>query len=77
MKKVKIIQQQLDAFCNKVLESNVVDTFTSEDAAQNYLIQRGFKFDSVIEKWVNGNCVHFPMLIETTTYGLGDIRSFI
>jgi len=77
MAKVKLIQEQLDVFCNDVIESNVISEFKSEDAAKRYLVQRGYKFDDVVGKWVNGNCVHFPIQIEVIHFALNDIRHFM
>ena len=78
MNKVKIIQTRYNGTRTKVLETNVVDTFKTADAALDYLVKRGFKWDNVADGYVLGNAVQAPVRIEVPVdLGLFDIRSFV
>lgn len=78
MRKYKLVQKQLNALCNEVLETNVIDNFATEERAIDHLTKRGYKFDDVQQAWIHGNVKQYPVYIEAPKVtGLFDIRSFV
>ena len=78
MRKFKIIQKQMDAFCNVVLDENVIEQVPTYDRAVDFLHKREYKFDEVRQQWIRGNAFQFPIVIEKPIeVGIFDIRSFV
>jgi len=74
--KVELVQTQLSALKNTVIDKTVIGTFKSEEQALDFLEKRGYKFDTVLDAYVNGNATQFPVVMEITEYDIFDIRAF-
>lgn len=74
--KVQLIQTQLSALKNKVVDKTVIGTFNSEEKALDFLAKRNYKFDTVADAYIAGNTVQFPVTMEITEYNIFDIRAF-
>ena len=74
--KVKLVQTQLSALKNKVIDKTVIGTFNSQQKALDFLAKRGYKFDTVADAYINGNTTQFPVVMEITEYNIFDIRAF-
>ena len=75
--KVKLIQKQLSALRNKVVDTTVVGEFNSKQAALDFLAKRNYRFDKVANAYIAGNTVQFPVTLEVTEYNIFDIRAFV
>ena len=76
MSKVKLIQPQLSALKNKVINKTVIGTFKSKEQALDFLEKRNYKFDAVADAYIAGNTVQFPVTMKITEYNIFDIRAF-
>lgn len=74
--KVKLVQTQLSALKDKVINKTVIGTFKSKEKALDFLAKRGYKFDVVANAYIAGNTVQFPVMMEITEYDIFDIRAF-
>jgi len=77
MAKVKLIQKQLNALRDTVVDRTVIGEFDSREKALDFLAKRGYRYDYVYDFWILGNAVQFPVSIQETRYGPFDIRSFV
>ena len=77
MKTVKLIQTQLNALRDAVIEETNIGEFKTVALAEDYLTKRGFRFDTVAGAWIHGNAVHFPVRIEEKEADIFDIASFV
>ena len=79
MRKFQLVQTQLSALLDNVVDTNVIEETTTYDAAVEYLQKRGFAYDEHRAQWIKGNTFHFPVVIERPKKGfdLADIGSFI
>lgn len=77
MAKVELVQTQLSALKNKVVDKTVIGTFKSKEQALDFLAKRGYKFDNVADAYINGNTVQFPVTMKIVEYNMFDIRSFV
>lgn len=75
--KVQLIQTQLSALKNKVVDKTVIGTFKSKEQALDFLAKRGYKFDTVADAYIAGNTVQFPVTMKIVEYNMFDIRSFV
>ena len=75
--KVELIQTQLSALLDKVVDKTVIGTFKSEQQALDFLEKRNYKFDAVANAYIAGNTVQFPVVMKVTEYSMFDIRSFV
>lgn len=73
--KVKLVQTQLSALQDEVIEQTDIGDFDSVASAEDYLVKRGYKFDGTA--WIKGNTVHYPVHIEENPANLFDIGSFV
>lgn len=76
MAKVELVQTQLSALKNKVIDKTVIGTFKSKEQALDFLAKRGYKFDAVAGAYIAGNTVQFPVVMKVTEYDIFDIRAF-
>jgi hypothetical protein len=76
MAKVKLIQKQLSALRDTVVDKTVIGEFDSREKALDFLAKRGYRYDAVYDSWIHGNAVQFPVTIQETRYSPFDIRSF-
>jgi hypothetical protein len=72
---VNLVQTQLSALQDKVIETTTIGDFASVAAAEDFLIKRGYKFDG--NAWIKGNTVHYPVYIEEKEPNIFDIGSFV
>lgn len=78
MRKFKLVQTQLTAFCDDVIETNIVGEFNTKAQALDHLVKRGYKFDDVRGAYICGNTIHFPVVIEEPAeLDIFDIGSFV
>jgi hypothetical protein len=75
--KVELIQTQLSALLDKVVDKTVIGTFKSEQQALDFLEKRNYKFDAVANAYIAGNAVQFPVVLKITEYSMFDIRAFV
>lgn len=75
--KVELVQTQLSALKDKVVDKTVIGTFKSEQQALDFLEKRNYKFDAVANAYIAGNTVQFPVVMKVTEYSMFDIRSFV
>mgnify|MGYP001114837938 CR=1 FL=1 len=73
---VNLIQTQLSALLDQVVEITTVGTFTSKDEAIDFLTKRNYKYDSVRKAYYVGNTVQYPVTLEIIERNIFDIRSF-
>ena len=76
MAKVKLIQKQLSALRDTVVDKTVIGEFDSREKALDFLAKRGYRYDAVYDSWICGNTVQFPVTIQEIRYSPFDIRSF-
>tara|TARA_R110000772_G_scaffold182946_1_gene294199 strand:+ start:156 stop:389 length:234 start_codon:yes stop_codon:yes gene_type:complete len=74
--KVELIQTQLSALKDKVIDKTVIGSFKSKQQALDFLEKRGYKFYDVDNAYVAGNTRQFPVVMKVTEYNMFDIRSF-
>lgn len=74
--KVELVQTQLSALKDHVVEKTVIGTFKSEEKALDFLEKRGYKFDVVYDAYIAGNTMQYPVVMEITEYDIFDIRAF-
>ena len=79
MRKYKIVQLQFNAFRDAVVDKNVIGEMASYEAAVDYLVKRNYVYHEKDKRWINGNTVHYPVIIVEPKRGfnLDDIGSFI
>ena len=79
MRKYNIVQLQFNALRDTVVDQNVIGEMASYEAAVDYLVKRNYVYHEKDKRWINGNTVHYPVIIEEpkTEFNLGDIGSFI
>lgn len=77
MSKFKLIQTQYNAFRDAVVDRTMIGEFRSLAQATDFLVKRGYSYDSVAQAWIAGNTVQFPVVIEEVKLDLFDIRSFV
>ena len=77
MNNVKLVQKQLNALRDGVVDTTTIGEFSTVALAEDFLSKRGFTFDTVAQAWICGNTVHFPVTIEDNTKDIFDIRSFV
>lgn len=77
MNNVKLVQTQLSALQDKVVDTVTIGEFATEGLARDFLVKRGYTFDSARGAWINGNTTQFPVTIETKEADIFDIGSFI
>lgn len=77
MSKFNLIQTQLNALQDAVVEETNIGTFNSEAEAVNWLTKRGYKFDETRDAYIVGNTTHFPVRVEEQRLTIFDIQSFI
>jgi len=75
--KVKLVQKQLSALRDKVVDTTVIGTFSSEKSALDFLQKRNYSYDENVGAYIAGNTVQFPVTIEKTEYDIFDIRHFV
>lgn len=75
--KVELVQTQLSALLDKVIDETVIGSFKSKQQALDFLEKRNYKFDSVAGAYISGNAIQFPVTIKTTEYDIFDIRAFV
>lgn len=73
----ELVQTQLSALGDKVVDTTVVGEFKTEALARDWLTKRGYRFDAVAGAWINGNTVQFPIEIVTKEKSIFDIKSFV
>jgi len=74
--KVELVQTQLSALKDKVIDKTVIGTFKSKEQALDFLEKRNYKFDTVADAYIAGNTVQFPVTMKITEYDIFDIRAF-
>ena len=74
--KVELVQTQLSALKNKIVDKTKIGTFKSKEQALDFLAKRNYKFDAVADAYIAGNTVQFPVTMEITEYDIFDIRAF-
>ncbi len=77
MAKFNLIQTQLNALRDGVVDTVTIGEFKTQALAEDFLTKRDYKFDTVANAWIRGNTVHFPVTIEEVVQSLFDIRSFV
>lgn len=75
--KVKLVQKQLNALLDKVVDTTVIGTFKSKQEAVDFLEKRNYRFDDVSDAYIAGNTVQYPVTLEVTEYDIFDIRAFV
>jgi len=75
--KVELVQTQLSALLDKVVDTTVIGAFKSKEQALAFLEKRNYKFDSVANAYVAGNAKQFPVKVKVTNYDIFDIRAFV
>jgi len=74
--KVNLVQTQLSALLDKVVDTTTIGTFTSKEKALDFLAKRNYKYDSVRKAYYVGNTVQYPVTLDVKEYNMFDIRSF-
>ena len=74
--KVTLIQKQLNALLDRVVDTTVIGEFKNKESALDFLSKRNYKYDSVKKAYITGNTVQYPVTLEVKDYGMFDIRSF-
>lgn len=74
--KVELVQTQLSALKDKVIDKTVIGTFKSKEQALDFLAKRDYKFDDVLDAYIAGNTSQYPVVMEVTEYDIFDIRAF-
>lgn len=77
MKPVKLVQTQLNALRDAVVEKTTIGEFDNVDQATGYLLKRGYTFDEANSAWIKGNTFQFPVSIERTKVDIFNIKSFV
>jgi hypothetical protein len=78
MQKFELIQTRWNGSRTKVLETNVIDVFKTEEDAVDYLQKREYTFDTVANAYIRGNALQAPVtIVATVERGIFDIRSFV
>ena len=74
--KVELIQTQLSALKDKVINKTVIGSVKGKAQALDFLAKRGYKFYDVDNAYIAGNTRQFPVVMKVTDYSIFDIRSF-
>lgn len=77
MSKVELVQTQLSAMKDKVIDRTVIGTFKSKEQALDFLAKRNYTFDTLSNSYITGNTVQYPVIMKVTDYSIFDIRSFV
>ena len=75
--KVKLVQKQLSALRDKVVDTTVIGTFSSEKSAIDFLQKRNYSYDKSAGAYFVGNTLQYPVTIEKIEYDIFDIRHFV
>jgi len=75
--KVKLVQKQLSALRDKIVDTTVIGTFLTEKSALDFLQKRNYSYDESSGAYIAGNTVQFPVTIEKIEYDIFDIRYFV
>lgn len=75
--KVTLTQQQLNALRTKVVDTTDIGTFSSKEAALDFLEKRNYTYDDVSQTYITGNTVQFPVTMNVVEYDIFDIRAFV
>lgn len=73
-----IKQHILDVTNTTVVDSELIATVDSYEAAEFYLLKRDYTFNNVANKWY-GKSLQYPIVIEKQVkkFNLFDIKSFV
>ena len=76
--KFTLVQQRLNAFRTKTIETNIIGVVESRAEAEAFLKIREYTFDDMAQAWIKGNKMHYPVTIHPPQVdSLFDIRSFV
>jgi hypothetical protein len=78
LRKYTLVQKQLNAHRDAIIDTLVIGEFDTQSAALDFLVKREYKFDDLAQAYVRGNKLHYPVVIKPpTATSLFDIRSFV
>jgi hypothetical protein len=78
LRKHTLVQNQMNALRNTIVETLVIGEFDTHKSALDFLEKREYKFDNLLQAYVRGNTLQYPVVIKPpTATSLFDIRSFV